>query len=65
MKLTEIKAAMLSEKDVGKHNNGKTAGFKAVAKNVAAEYGSKEAGEKVAGAVFNKMKSAGKFKEDK
>lgn len=42
--------------DVGKHNNGKTTGFKAVEKNAAKEYGSKEAGEKVAGAVYQKMR---------
>lgn len=52
------------EKDEGKHNNGKTTGFKAVAKNAAKEYGSKEAGEKVAGAVHAKMKAAGKLEED-
>jgi hypothetical protein len=52
------------EKDEGKHNNGKTTGFKAVAKNAAKEYGSKEAGERVAGAVHAKMKAAGKLEED-
>lgn len=42
--------------DVGKHNNGTTTGFKAVEKKAEKEYGSKEAGEKVAGAVYQKMK---------
>lgn len=61
MKLEEFAKPKLEEKDEGKHNNGKTTGFKAVAKNAAAEYGSKEAGERVAGAVRNKMKKAGKL----
>ncbi len=52
----------IEEKDEGKHNNA-TTGFKAVAKKAAAEYGSKEAGERVAGAVRNKMKAAGKIEE--
>jgi hypothetical protein len=47
--------------DVGKHNNGKTTGFKAVEKRAEKEYGSKEAGEKVAGAVLAKMKKAHKL----
>lgn len=42
--------------DVGKHNNGTTTGFKAVEKKAAKEYGSKAAGEKVAGAVYAKMR---------
>jgi hypothetical protein len=53
----------LEEKDEGKHNNGTTTGFKAVAKNAAKEYGSKEAGERVAGAVRAKMAAAGKLEE--
>ena len=48
---------------MGKHNNGKTTGFKAVAKKAAKEYGSKEAGERVAGAVKAKMAKAGKLEE--
>jgi len=51
------------ERDEGKHNNGKTTGFKAVAKKAAKEYGSKAAGERVAGAVRNKMKKAGQLEE--
>ena len=51
------------EKDEGKHNNGTTTGFKAVEKIAEKEYGSKEAGEKVAGAVRNKMKATGKIEE--
>ena len=46
--------------DYGKKNNGKTTGFNVVAKKAAAEYGSKAAGERVAGAVFAKMRAAGK-----
>ncbi len=53
----------ISEKDEGKHNNGKETGFKAVAANAAKEYGSKEAGNKVAGAIHNKMKASGKLEE--
>lgn len=45
--------------DYGKKNNGKTTGFGVVAKKAAAEYGSKAAGERVAGAVFAKMRSRG------
>lgn len=64
MKLNDIsKKPSVNEKDEGKHNNGTTTGFKAVAKKAAAEYGSKEAGERVAGAVRNKMKAAGKLEE--
>ena len=52
----------VEEKDEGKHNNGKTTGFKAVAKNAAKEYnGDKEAGNRVAGAIHAKMKAAGKL----
>jgi hypothetical protein len=51
------------ERDEGKHNNGTTTGFKAVAKKAAKEYGSKAAGERVAGAVRNKMKKAGQLEE--
>lgn len=46
--------------DYGKRNNGRTTGFNVVAKKAAAEYGSKEAGERVAGAIFAKMRRAGK-----
>jgi len=60
MRLDEFTGAKLEEKDEGKHNNA-TTGFKAVAKKAAAEYGSKEAGQRVAGAVRNKMKAAGKL----
>ena len=52
----------LNERDMGKHNN-KTTGFKAVADKAAKEYGSKAAGERVAGAQFQKMKKAGKLEE--
>lgn len=46
--------------DFGKRNNGRTTGFNVVAKKAAAEYGSAAAGERVAGAVFAKMRAAGK-----
>lgn len=47
--------------DFGKRNNGKTTGFNAVAKKAGARYGSTAAGKRVAGAVFQKMKSAGQL----
>ena len=52
----------LNERDEGKHNNA-TTGFKALADKAAKEYGSKAAGERVAGAVRAKMKKAGKLEE--
>lgn len=54
-------AASKKKGDVGKHNNGKTTGFSAVAKKAAQEYGSAAAGQRVAGAVYQKMKRAGKL----
>ena len=53
----------LNERDMGKHNNA-TTGFKAVADKAAKEYGSKAAGERVAGAVKAKMAKAGKLEEE-
>lgn len=61
MKRLEETKSGLVERDEGKHNNGKTTGFKAVAKKAAKEYGSKAAGERVAGAVRAKMAKAGKL----
>jgi len=58
----ELTHGQLNERDEGKHNNAKT-GFKALADKAAKEYGSKAAGERVAGAVRNKMKAAGKLEE--
>jgi hypothetical protein len=60
-KLAKNAATMLAapKGDVGKHNNGKTTGFSAVAKNATKEYGSAAAGQKVAGAVYQKMKRKG------
>ena len=55
-------ASQLTERDMGKHNNA-TTGFRAVADNAAKSYGSKAAGERVAGAQFQKMKKAGKLEE--
>lgn len=46
--------------DFGKKNNGRTTGFSVVAKKAAAEYGSAEAGKRVAGAIFARMRAAGK-----
>lgn len=48
------------KKDLGKKNVPGKTGFKAVAGKAAAEYGSKDAGARVAGAVLKKMKAAGK-----
>jgi hypothetical protein len=68
-KLDEIRATpetthkRLDERDMGKHNNA-TTGFKAVAAKAAKEYGSKAAGERVAGAVKAKMAKAGKLEEE-
>jgi hypothetical protein len=45
----------IEERDEGKHNNGKTTGFKVVAAKAAKEYGSKEAGARVAGAIRKKV----------
>jgi len=59
----ETTHGQLNERDMGKHNN-KTTGFKAVADKAAKEYGSKAAGERVAGAQFQKMKKAGKLEEE-
>jgi len=58
----ETTHGQLNERDMGKHNN-KTTGFDALAKKAGKEYGSKEAGERVAGAQFQKMKKAGKLEE--
>lgn len=46
-----------SGKDMGKPGKG----FAKVAAKAGAEYGSKEAGDKVAGSVFQKMRKAGKL----
>ena len=56
-------SAPLNERDMGKHNNA-TTGFKAVADKAAKEYRSKAAGERVAGAQFQKMKKAGQLEEE-
>lgn len=47
--------------DMGKKNNGKTTGFKAVAKKAGKEFGSAAQGKKVAGAVFKNMRKSGKL----
>ena len=58
----ETTHGQLNERDMGKHNN-KTTGFDALAKKAGKEYGSKAAGERVAGAQFQKMKKSGKLEE--
>ena len=52
----------INERALGKPNNA-TTGFAAVAAKAAKEYGSKAAGERVAGAQFQKMKKAGQLEE--
>ena len=59
----EVTHGQLNERDMGKHNN-KTTGFDALAKKAGKEYGSKAAGERVAGAQFQKMKKAGQLEEE-
>ena len=59
----EVTHQQLNERDMGKHNNA-TTGFKALAAKAAKEYGSKAAGERVAGAVKAKMAKAGKLEEE-
>lgn len=49
--------ALSGSGDIGKHNNGKTTGFSAVASSAAKEYGSAAAGDRVAGAVLAKMRA--------
>jgi len=62
-KRQDLAESAVTERDQGKHNNA-TTGFKAVAKKAAKEYGSKAAGERVAGAQFQKMKKAGMAEMD-
>jgi hypothetical protein len=59
----EVTHGQLNERDMGKHNNA-TTGFAALAKKAGKEYGSKAAGERVAGAQFQKMKKAGQIEEE-
>lgn len=56
-----VKKKMAKRGDVGKQNNGTTTGFNVVAKSAGKEYGSKAAGQKVAGAVYQNMKKSGKI----
>jgi len=57
--LSKAKAAKeaRSGKDMGKPGKG----FKKVAEKAEKEYGSKEAGERVAGALFQKLRKSGKL----
>lgn len=48
---------LLGKKDFGKPNVPGKTGFNAVADKAGAEYGSPEAGKKVAGSVFAKMRA--------
>jgi hypothetical protein len=47
--------------DMGKKNTPGKTGFKTVEAKAAKEYGSKEAGERVAGFVANRMRKSGKL----
>jgi hypothetical protein len=47
--------------DMGKKNVPGKTGFSTVANKAAKEYGSKEAGDRVAGAIANKMRKSGKL----
>lgn len=47
--------------DMGKKNVPGKTGFAAVSNKASKEYGSKEAGERVAGAIANRMRKAGKL----
>lgn len=50
-----------SDKDMGKKNNGKTTGFKAVQKKAMKKYKDPVVAKKVAGAQFQKMRKAGQL----
>lgn len=57
--LSKAKAA--KEARTGKDMGKKGKGFEKIEKKAGKEYGSKEAGERVAGALFQKMRKAGKL----
>lgn len=57
--LTTAQAAKKAKK--GKDMGKKGKNFSKIAKKAGKEYGSKEAGDKVAGFVFQKMRKAGKL----
>lgn len=57
--LSKAKAA--KEARTGKDMGKKGKGFEKIEKKAGKEYGSKEAGERVAGAMFQKMRKAGKL----
>ena len=65
MKKVLSKATAVKEsrkgKDMGKKNVKGKSGFNTVEANAEKEYGSKEAGKRVAGAMFQKMRKAGKL----
>ena len=58
---SSFKSAKKVARDLGKKNIPGKTGFKTVAAKAAKEYGSKAAGQRVAGAVFQNMRRAGKL----
>jgi hypothetical protein len=61
MKKVLSKAKAAKEARKGKDMGKKGKGFEKIEKKADKEYGSKEAGERVAGAMFQKMRKAGKL----
>lgn len=58
-KMSASKAAKVAHKGTDMGKPGKN--FSKIAAKAGAEYGSKEAGKRVAGAIFQKMRKAGKL----
>lgn len=61
MKKVLSKAKAAKEARSGKDLGKKGKNFDKIAKKAGKEYGSEEAGERVAGAIFQKMRKAGKL----
>lgn len=61
MKKVLSKATAAKQARKGKDMGKKGKNFDKIADKAGKEYGSKEAGEKVAGALFQKMRKAGKL----
>ena len=61
MKKVLSKAKAAKEARSGKDMGKKGKNFEKIAEKAGKEYGSKEAGERVAGAMFQKMRKAGKL----
>lgn len=57
--LSKSQAAKKAEKGTDMGKKGKN--FSKIASKAGSEYGSKEAGERVAGSIFQKMRRAGKL----